>query len=245
VGAEARLARIHATYSRTTFASSVEDRAANIIAGTWSYHGLPALAILLAAFALPIWVTRLVIGTVLGMFAAYLAYAHDPTWTLYYLELQAPLAFLTSVGLWRLADHIASLARGEMTRMRVRTLAFAGIVVLLAAPAIPRTMSYRRAHADQRRYREALELAVASLPPDPAIVFIPYDTTHGEARLMQNEPNLATARVWLAHDCAADDGRLLALAPGRRAYSYRIDAATGVGRLQPFLPEGHGTDRGC
>jgi hypothetical protein len=200
--------------------------------------------------AIPIGVSRLLIATVVMVFGAYLAYAHDPTWTLYYLELQAPLAFLTAAGLYRVSEIVGSsigarIGEDEASRRRVRGLVFGAISVLLAVPAIPRVMSYRQAHAEQRRYREALERAVALLAPDSAIVFIPYDTTHGEARLMQNVPNLASSPVWLAHDCGVANGRLLALAPTRRAYSYIIDAATGDGRLEPFLLDGHGTENAC
>ena len=229
--------QMHEAYTAATLVPAIAARAVNVVAGTWSYHGLPGIAILFAVAALPIAVSRLLVGTVLCVFAAYLAYAHDPTWTLYYLELQAPLAFLTAVGLGRLAQIVGSAAgarRGEATARRIQSLAFGAIVVLLAAPSVPRIISYRRAHADQRQYREALERAIAALPPDSAVVFIPYDTTHGEARLMQNAPNLSAARVWIAHECGSDDARLLAIAPRRRAYTYHPDPVTGAGRLEAF-----------
>ena len=237
-----RWARIHAAYSPATLAASIEARAANIVAGSWSFHGLPGLAILIAVTVLPIGVSRFALGMVLCLFGVYLAYAHDPTWTLYYLELEAPLAFLTAVGLWRLADSVGkflaacrSEASRETAAQRNRMLALGAIVLVLAAPTIPRSLSYRLAHAEQRRYREEFERAVESLPADSAIVFIPYDTSHGEARLMQNVPALSMARVWIAHDCGAENVRLTALAPRRRSYFYRFDTA-GTGHLEPFTP---------
>ena len=94
--------RLHANYTIRDVPAAASDRAANIIRGTWSYGGVPGLAILVAVGLIPLAVFRLTLGTVLCVFVAYLFFAIPPTWNLYYLELQAPLGFFDGGRLgWR------------------------------------------------------------------------------------------------------------------------------------------------
>ena len=89
-------------------------------------------------------------------------------------------------------------------------------------PAFARIVSYRQAHAEQRAYRKQFEQAVLALPKAPSIVFVRYAYgPRGEDRLVDNVPDLASARTWIVHDRGGDNGRLLAVAPNRAAYLYR------------------------
>jgi len=218
--------QLHAHYTIRDVPAAAADRAANIIRGTWSYGGVPGLAILMAVGLIPIAVFRLTVGTVLCVFIAYLFFAIPPTWNLYYLELQAPLGFFTAVGLvgaTRAAVRWAGTRGPALAAYRpaVARTAVALVIVWLAVPALTRISSYRRAHADYRRYHERFLSAVASLPSPRSIVFVRYAPGHGEEKLVENVPDLATAPVWVVHDCGIKNSALTALAPERVAYLYR------------------------
>jgi hypothetical protein len=225
--ADQTIRRLHSGHVPSRLPTAAAVRAVNIIRGTWPYGGLPGLAVLFAVVVLPIGISRVVIGTLLCVFSAYLAYAQDPTWTLYYLEFEAPLAFLTAVGLHAALRSFSGavarrLPRGAVRRVHVQRLALAAVVVWLAVPAFARVLSYRRAHAEHRAYRQRFEQAVAALPPMPSVVFVRYASDHdSEERLVDNVPDLSSARTWIVHDRGADNTRLLALAPNRAAYLCR------------------------
>jgi hypothetical protein len=233
--------RLHLGYSAAGLPAAAADRAANIIRGTWSYGGLPGLAVLFAAAVLPIGIARVVIGTVLCLFVAYLTYAHDPSWTLYYLELQPPLAFLTAVGvygavLWVSRTFVRRWSAAIARDADIQRLALAAVAVWLAAPTFDRIASYRRAHAEQRAYRVRFEKAISALPDSSSIVFVRYAAGHGEERLVENVPDLSSARTWIVHDLGPENARLLALAPSRSAYLY-VETVRGDSiafRLEPF-----------
>ena len=218
--------QLHASYTIRDVPAAASDRAANIIRGTWSYGGVPGLAILIAVGLIPLAVSRLTLGTVLCVFVAYLFFAIPPTWTLYYLELQAPLGFLTAVGLvggTRAAVRWAGRRRPawEANRPAIVGAALGLVILWLAVPALARISSYRRAHADYRRYHERFLSAVARLPSPRSIVFVRYAPGHGEEKLVENVPDLASAPVWVVHDCGAHNSALTALAPERVPYLYR------------------------
>ena len=218
--------RLHAAYTPAAVPSAAGARATNVIRGTWSYGGIPGLAILAAVAFLPVGISRLLIGTILCVFVAYLTYAQDPEWTLYYLELEAPLAFLTAVGIYASSNWLSGAMarrwpRQSLNRRTLQRSVFALAAACLVAPGLARIAPYRRAHQAQRTYRDRFERLVAGLPAHPSIVFVQYAPGHGEERLVENVPDLSAARTWIVHDRGAEDARLLAAAPGRLAYLYR------------------------
>ena len=223
---DAAVRRLHAPYVLSALPSAAAERASNILRASWSYGGLPCIAILFGVLVIPVAVARLLMFTVLCVFGAYLAYAHDPTWTLYYLELEPALAFLTAAGVYGASRWAGDLAvrRGALsaaTGSRIAQVVFGMLALVLVLPAASRAASYRRAHAEQREYRERFLRAAANLPHQPSIIFVRGGSNDGEARLVDNVPDLAVAPVWTVHDCGADNQRLLALAPQRLAYLYR------------------------
>ena len=217
--------QLHVHYEMRDVPAAAADRAANIVRGTWSYAGLPGLAILIAVGLVPIAVFRLTAGTVLCVFVAYLFFAHDPTWTLYYLELQPPLAFLTAVGVvgaTRAAFRwVATRRPPTVNPPAIAGAALALVIAWLAVPALARVWTYRHAHATYRQYHERFLSAVASLPSPRSIVFVRYAPGHGEEKLVEDVPDLATAPIWLVHDCGAHNAALMTLAPERVPYLYR------------------------
>jgi Dolichyl-phosphate-mannose-protein mannosyltransferase len=221
----AGIVALHSRYTAAAVPSAGADRAANIVRGTWSYGGLPGLFVLVGAVVLPAAITRMIVATLLCVFAAYLSYAHIPSWTLYYLEFQAPLALLTASGVWGLSRWIAGATQRRWPRASrrpadIQTLLFASMSLWLVAPVCNRAVGYRRARAADREYPERLERAVAGLPAGKSIVFIREALDHGEQRLVQNVPDLAAAPTWIVHDCGPDNDQLLARFPGRVAYVY-------------------------
>jgi hypothetical protein len=232
---------LHRRYTLASVPSAAADRAANIIRGTWSYGGLTGLFVLVGAVVLPAALTRMIVATLFCVFGVYLSYAHVPSWTLYYLEFQAPLGLLTAAGVWGLARWMApTVTRRWPSAARrkapIELLAFAAMSLLLVAPAWNRAFGYRQARAADRRYPERLERAVAGLPPGNSIVFVREAQEHGEQRLMANVPDLASAPVWIVHDCGLDDSRLLARFPGRTPYLYweAVSAGAPSARIVPL-----------
>jgi hypothetical protein len=212
---------------------------------------LPGLAILMAVGLVPIAVFRLTVGTALCVFMAYLFFAHDPTWTLYYLELQPPLAFLTAVGLvgatTAAVRWVATRRPTTVTnRPAIARAALALVVAWLAVPALARVWTYRHAHAAFRQYHERFLSAVASLPSPRSIVFVRYASGHGEEKLVENVPDLATAPAWLVHDCGTHNAALTALAPDRVPYLYReFRDSTGFSFTMSRLDEAPTEEQAC
>jgi hypothetical protein len=162
--------------------------------------------------------------TAVALVGCYLAYAHPPSWTVYYVEMQPVLAFLTALGLWQVAVSGSSLEHGARelghdSAERARRAAF--LMAVLAV--LPVAWSLDGLRADERmgaEYRSAFRGQVARLPGDRLIVFVRYQSSIQCPSLIYNEPDLASARVWVVNDRGADDARLMEMAPDRTAYLY-------------------------
>jgi hypothetical protein len=90
-----------------------------------------------------------------------------------------------------------------------------------------------RAAIDLRNaFHRAAEAAMARLPPEKAIVFVSYPPSQSpHFGLTRNEPDLASAPLWVVYDRGPRNAELRALAPGRTAY--RLEAGSmRVERLQ-------------
>ena len=95
--------------------------------------------------------------TLVCVFIAYLGYAHDPTWTLYYLEFQAPLALLTAAGVWgftRWLSRLLAKRSAALPQATIQRFVFVALSLALVGPALGRVRFYRGAHASQREYHE-------------------------------------------------------------------------------------------
>jgi hypothetical protein len=70
-------------------------------------------------------------------------------------------------------------------------------------------------------YHRAFARVVSSIPDERALVFVRYHPAHNPHRsLIENPPDHARARVWIARDRGADNRRLQEQAPGRAAYLF-------------------------
>ena len=69
--------------------------------------------------------------------------------------------------------------------------------------------------------------------PVPGIVFVRYMPTHYiHESLVANDPDLASARLWIVFDRGAENQKLIALAPERTTYLFdeKTRAITRLGR---------------
>jgi hypothetical protein len=245
---------MHAEHTEAKLPTTIKRRARTLIRSTWARESRGAWLAVLGLFALPWGIAALLSTTVLGIFAAYLLYAHPPIWTAYYLELQAPLAFLAAAGAFfivRMAVRFAgpTLSRRISTRgigaapspdprkQRMQTqLLFAIVAVWLMFP-IPAIVSVGRKIAlSKAAYWQDFQQLVSTLPTKRSVVFVQYTRGHlPHSNLVQNEP-FGTADVWIVHDRGADDARLMTFAGDRHPYLYSetLNGSKAVGHITPL-----------
>ena len=162
---------------------------------------------------------RFAVVASVGLFVAYLAFAHPPEWVVYYVELLPALHFLAAGNLVRLLGQ--SEERTSDASLHVSpTIARAS--ALAAAVLVPFCLSDLvrvRAAIDGRNafHRRAAEV-IRGAPPN-SILFVRYPSGHDpHLAVTRNEVDLASARSWIVYDRGADDARLLSLAPNRQPY---------------------------
>ncbi|MGH7583031.1 MAG: hypothetical protein ACREL5_07400 [Gemmatimonadales bacterium] len=180
-----------------------------------------------------IWIPAALVGAVLiggpGWFAvasglmlyiAYLLYAHEPHWTVYYLEASPIPAFVVATGLaWVLAR--ATTGRGPLSLSTA--LGAAAAIVIVAWPEVATTRVYRSsAQAPFRALGRAVPAAVAS----PVLVFVRYEPGHDPTvNLVRNVVDPEHAPVITALDLGGAANTHAAEAfPGRRVLYWDADA---------------------
>jgi 4-amino-4-deoxy-L-arabinose transferase-like glycosyltransferase len=155
---------------------------------------------------------------------AYLSYAHNPDWTVYYLETLPIIALIAARGVVLVGRCIGPRAALELPLF----------VILVLAQTLPTTL--RRAAVYQERQRDVqrnFRERIAQLPEQPAIVFVRYAPDHSiHQSLIWNDAFLDRVRTWVVYDRGADNARLTAMFPERTPYLY--DEAT-----DRLLPLGH------
>jgi hypothetical protein len=172
------------------------------------------------------------VGTAVLMVLAHLTFAHYPSWSLYYLELQPMLAFLTGLGLGVAAPRVRPwLGTTRLAELAVLVALTAALpLAFLDLRASRRTLEHRQA------YMRGFAALLRQIPASKAIVFVRYLPTHNvHGSLIVNEPDLARARAWIVYDRGPDNVRLLAFAPDRTPYLYD-EATNAVGALAPATP---------
>ncbi len=157
----------------------------------------------------------------------YGAYAHPATWPVYYVEATPVLAFLAAAGCRRIAGVVRRLSAPGDPMSDPAVLPTAGREAMLLAIVLASYGAITRAHRGHEMRavtgaaQTAFFTAVRSLPR-PSVVFVRYAAGHNpDYSLVVNEPDLAAAHAWIVYDRGlANDGRLMALAPGRAPYGY-------------------------
>ena len=235
--------RMHERFTLATIGSTIANRVAMITAGTWYYAGLPVILLLAAPRGLPRNIFRLALGTAIAVFAAFLSYGHVASWILYYVEIQAPLAFLTAVGVFVVADYLSrrfarAKTQGTREQLYVRRLLVLVSGILLLAPAAAEARASRDTHIADRALVDAFDEAIRALPQRPAVVFVREQSDeHPERTVVDNVVDLNATPLWTVHDLGASNQKLMNLAPGRAFF--RLDEARSNGSIRFRISELH------
>jgi Dolichyl-phosphate-mannose-protein mannosyltransferase len=181
--------------------------------GSWRMVLLPFAALGLVGLSA---VELTGLATAVCLVLAYLAYAHPPIWTLYYLELHPALALLTALGMVRAGRQIP-----ERWQPGAAALAAIPLVILTVVRADEMRRQIVGMFWEQHAFQQLLDM----VPDSRTIVFVRYRPNHvAHKSLIRNEPFLADADHWIVYDRGAENARLLRLAPDRAPYLY--DEAT-------------------
>ena len=227
-------------------------RLSSLLQATWYGWRLPLLALGLfglAALARLAPAARLPATCSALLFALHVMHAHSPVWTVFYHESVPVLAFATALGFvalgTRLGTRLATPAAAPVVAPETGgtpplTMAMRGalaLVTLTLALVVPFDVATARDDLDsiKRAQREFLA-AVDRLPEAKVVVFVKYPASwSGHKSMVDNPPDYARARAWLAYDRGTDNARLMQTAPERAAYRYDAGFET-MERLAPIAP---------
>jgi len=175
--------------------------------GDWRVVWIPVAAVGLVVMGGAGWFA---VASMLMLYLAYLFYAHEAHWTIYYLEASPVPAFVCAVGLARLLG----LATGGGHPL-VTALMTAAATLVVAFPDLDTSRVYRA--SAQRPFRE-MESAAAATGSDRVLVFVRYSAAHDpDVNLIRNVARPDRARLITAYDLgAASDARVITAYPGRR-----------------------------
>jgi hypothetical protein len=185
---------------------------------------------LLALTVLPV-AAWFAVATLAAHVALYLLYAHPAFWTVYYLESEPVLAFVTAFGVARVLAWAADVGQRrwrEVTSASAAPAVSMAVLVLVLATCVPAAMTLRLLRQQvnrDRSYFERFDAVVRGIRDERAIVFVRYGRSHNDnLTLVRNPANHDEARLWIAHDRGADNARLVAAAKDRRAYLFDEDS---------------------
>jgi hypothetical protein len=217
---------MHAAHTLLSVPRAVIARLWQIASDTWGNTRWPlALLALLGLFVVP-QEGLFALGTCGLLLLSHLPFAHPSDWSVYYLELQAPLAFVGALGFWAVVVLIAVRPRPSWQRLAhtstaAGAFAVASVVLGLARPLVVDVKLARVAHLARSAQQEHFRQLVASIPAPHAVVFVRYGPSHNfHFSLIANDPGLANAKAWIVYDRGSDNARLMAIAPDRVPYLY-------------------------
>ncbi len=217
---------LHAHYALSSLPSAFAERLLAIL--VWCAEGwrLAIAALIVSALLHASSVERAGVATVALLLVAYLTFAYPPMWIVYYLEVLPIFHFLAARELGRVLHKFSGLGRETSVRWPAPVANASLAVALLLLPLGLNDVHRVREGIDLRNsFHRAADAAMATLPPEQAIVFVSYPESHSpHLGLTRNEPDLASALRWVVYDRGDRNAELRALAPGRAAY--RLHAAT-------------------
>jgi len=162
-------------------------------------------------------------ATVIVLFAGYLAHPTWPSWTIYYMEIAPVLAFYAVCGFAVILRALAREPERAWEWVRAPRAAFALVVALICAlPLLRIEMRFDRGqHLGNSNYPRRFQQAVASIP-DRSILFVRHAKWHeGHWSLVENDPDFARSRVWIAYDRGdSANAALMRRVPERNAYMF-------------------------
>jgi hypothetical protein len=217
---------LHAAHTLRAVPRDLFDRLRGIFGDTWGGVRRPlALFAILGLLLLP----RegiFALATAALLVLSYIPYAHPWPWSVYYLEIQPSLAFVTALGLWMVICMVTSrrwLARQALPRTVNWAAALATLIlaVAFAAPKGRAVVLARQERTRESGYHRRFQELVSAIPEERAIVFVRYKPDHDPHKsLIANEPNLAGAKNWIVYDLGLENSSLMALAPQRTGYIF-------------------------
>jgi hypothetical protein len=169
------------------------------------------------------------------LFVGYLAHPTWPSWTIYYMELAPVLAFYAVCGFAVILRVLAREPERAWEWARAPRAAFAMLVALVCTlPMLRIEMRFdRRQHLGNANYPSRFRQAVAQIP-EKSILFVRHAKWHeGHWSLVENDPDFARSRVWIAYDRGDSlNAALLKRVPDRTAYLYD-EARVSINLYQP------------
>jgi hypothetical protein len=193
--------KLHASHTLASLPRTFGERSAaifNMQFGGWRAMLAPVVLVGLLA-PLPELVFALV--TALLVVLAYLAYAHLPQWTVYYVELLPVLSFAAAIGLSRSLRWVAERVRRAPLPAGADALAAVLVLVLSLQPSAREVVAYRRRIEHITEYQRQFFQAMYD-PSDPRkLVFVKYGKGHKpHYSLIRNVADPKTAPVITAYD---------------------------------------------
>ena len=231
---------MHEVHTAERLPEQLEARLVELRRGMWGGQYFLYLLAIVGALVMPAAVA-VALGTCVLVVLAYLSIAHQPYWLIYYLEVLPVLAFLSALGVWQFVTVVAELAPRRVSRSRELALpalvTCAALVSWLSADSLESFGMWHRQLANAPKYHETFQNLVAQIPDKKAVVFVRYaPNADVHMSLTNNEPDVASARVWAVHDLGEQNLRLLRTAPDRVPYLY--EELPGRRVLRPFpLPD--------
>ncbi|HEX7978282.1 MAG TPA: hypothetical protein VF461_06745 [Gemmatimonadaceae bacterium] len=162
-------------------------------------------------------------ASVVILFVGYLAHPTWPSWTIYYMETAPVLAFYAVCGFALLLRVLAREPQRAWEWARAPRAAFALVVALVfCLPMLRVELRFdRRQHLGNANYPGRFRQAVGQIP-DRSILFVRHAKWHeGHWSLVENDPDFARSRVWIAYDRGdSANAALLRKVPDRNAYLF-------------------------
>jgi hypothetical protein len=162
-------------------------------------------------------------ASVVILFVGYLAHPTWPSWTIYYMEIAPVLAFYAVCGFALVLRVLAREPQRAWDWVRAPRAAFAMLVALvLCLPMLRIELRFDRGqHLGNANYPGRFRQAVAQIP-DRSILFVRHAKWHeGHWSLVENDPDFARSRVWIAYDRGdSANAALMRQVPDRNAYLF-------------------------
>jgi hypothetical protein len=162
-------------------------------------------------------------ATVVVLFVGYLAHPTWPSWTIYYMEIAPVMAFYAVCGFAAVLRVLAREPERAWEWARAPRAAFALLVALVCTiPMLRIELRFdRRQHLGNANYPSRFRQAVAQIP-DRSILFVRHAKWHeGHWSLVENDPDFARSRVWIAYDRGdSANAALMRKVPERNAYLF-------------------------
>jgi hypothetical protein len=220
--------KLHAEHSLAALPRTFGERAGwvfNMQFGGWRAALAP---VVLVAVLSPLPELLFAMATALLVLVAYLAYAHVPQWTVYYLELIPVMSFAAAIGLDRAMRWVAQRVRPTPLPAEAGALAAALVLVISLWPSAREVDAYRRRIEHLTAYQREYFDAMRAIPEAKALVFVKYGKGHKpHYSLIRNVADPARAHVVTAYDLgpAANDS-VRAAFPDRTVYLLDTSART-------------------